>query len=273
MTENDTTATTDPARRNTGRGHDGTPATPASATSSPACTGCPNRSRSSRTSSRPSPGTQAQLIDASQVHPVEHDPDTAAVKPHQLLQDLPSKVTIPPTPERSDPHARPRHPAPPSPHLRHPHQTCAWRHRRCPFRRRPGHRACPLGQRLHPRPDLLDNLQDAYRRTTDHGRRLLNQAIFEKLYIGRHGITSDVLHEPFRSLKAAQQHHQQADHATATGRAKAASELAAFQPGYTSNAPLLAGLQPAGGSNKPLEVELRRIELLTSSMPWKRSTN
>lgn len=65
--------------------------------------------------------------------------------------------------------------------------------------------------------------------------------MFEKLYINGHTITGEILHEPFRTLTAANRQHR--DHTNMGGRARAASEPAA--PG--SNANLLAGLQTARG--------------------------
>lgn len=86
--------------------------------------------------------------------------------------------------------------------------------------------------------DLLDNLQEAYRQTTDHGRRLLNQAIFKKLYVGDDNITADELHPPFDALVTA---HRATGHlstpppqsrqrSAGTGRDGAAGELAAREP-------------------------------------------
>lgn len=86
--------------------------------------------------------------------------------------------------------------------------------------------------------ELLDDLQEAYRQTTDHGRRLLNQAIFEKLYIDGDTVGPDVLQEPFHSLVTVQRAaHTPAD--TTPERTQAASELAACDPDRETNAALL----------------------------------
>jgi site-specific DNA recombinase len=106
---------------------------------------------------------------------------------------------------------------------------------------------------------LLDDLQEAYRQTTDHGRRLLNQAIFEKLYIDGDTISPDVLHEPFHSLVTAQRAaHTPA--ATPTERIQAASELAACNPDRDTNAALLTTALLGDGSNKAAMVGREGLE-------------
>ncbi len=56
--------------------------------------------------------------------------------------------------------------------------------------------------------DLLGQPQELYRQSDDQGRRLLNQAIFERLYVGPHGIEGDVIREPFRDLITVQRAEQ-----------------------------------------------------------------
>jgi hypothetical protein len=51
---------------------------------------------------------------------------------------------------------------------------------------------------------LLEDPQELYRQSTNKGRRLLNQAFFEKLYVGPDGIGGDEIKEPFRELIAVQ---------------------------------------------------------------------
>lgn len=45
--------------------------------------------------------------------------------------------------------------------------------------------------------DLLDDLQELYRQTTDPVRRQLNQVFFDKIYLDAREVTDDVLAEPF----------------------------------------------------------------------------
>lgn len=48
--------------------------------------------------------------------------------------------------------------------------------------------------------ELLDHPDELYRRSTDEGRRLLNQGIFEKLLIGHDGTVEGELREPFAEI-------------------------------------------------------------------------
>jgi hypothetical protein len=53
--------------------------------------------------------------------------------------------------------------------------------------------------------DLLDKPRDLYDTATEHARKLLNKAIFTRLYVDMHPtrhptVTTDDLHEPFGSL-------------------------------------------------------------------------
>ncbi len=48
--------------------------------------------------------------------------------------------------------------------------------------------------------DLLEDPEQLYRSADDHGRRLLNQAIFEQIYIFVDGVVGDRLREPFREV-------------------------------------------------------------------------
>jgi len=58
---------------------------------------------------------------------------------------------------------------------------------------------------------LLTNPQELYRRCDDEKRRLLNQAIFLKLYVDHDKITGHELHEPFARLHAVKEAHLATD--------------------------------------------------------------
>ena len=93
-------------------------------------------------------------------------------------------------------------------------------------------------------------LEDAYRHADGKTRRHLNQTIFEELRIDRGGVTYARLSDPLAQLFAEDlldDLRQESEH-----------------PGP---------VEQDRGVNVHHLVELRRIELLTSSMPWKRSTN
>ncbi len=129
---------------------------------------------------------------------------------------------------------------------------------------------------------LLSNPQELYRRCSDEQRRLLNQAIFARLYVHHEEINTDELNEPFRALHAAHTAHRAllADKpdpgrpAARQGAQKA--RRATSRIGGGSSVVLLGGLlgmDQVHASSKPPRVELRGFEPLTPSMPWRCATN
>ncbi len=112
---------------------------------------------------------------------------------------------------------------------------------------------------------LLEDPETLYRESGPNFRRTLNQTIFEKLYIDDGEVTGAIIREPFGALKAV-------EIAFATdpnlGRRRRRPIDAATAP----TADLLVAALAGKGSSKTLMVELRGLEPLTPSMPWKCST-
>ena len=118
---------------------------------------------------------------------------------------------------------------------------------------------------------LLEQPDKLYRRCNDQQRRLLNQAIFQALYIEDEEITDSELQEPFGLLHAIQR-----DRATATSPLptnKKATRNAGGPCSPSGVAVLLRGLHSGTCSSKTPRVELRGIEPLTFSMRTRRATN
>jgi site-specific DNA recombinase len=118
--------------------------------------------------------------------------------------------------------------------------------------------------------DLLSRPDELYRQTTDHGRRLLNQAIFEELQIevidDEVQVAGQIYTEPVRDLIMAahavgyatsDQTSTNEDRPTANG-----------EPVFTwvTLAGLLGPVYEDGGSSRTAMVELRGFEPLTPSM-------
>ncbi|GAA5102878.1 hypothetical protein GCM10025762_02850 [Haloechinothrix salitolerans] len=127
---------------------------------------------------------------------------------------------------------------------------------------------------------LLENPQELYRRCNDQQRRMLNQAIFHRLYIDDQHVTDSDLHEPFAQLHALQHTRDPAryDHESAPAipkprKSEKATRQASGLSSMSSVAVLLQNLQSGPCSNKTSKVELRGIEPLTSSMRTRRATN
>jgi site-specific DNA recombinase len=113
---------------------------------------------------------------------------------------------------------------------------------------------------------LLANPQELYRRMSPEQRRLLNQAIFERLYVSedeRVAITGAQLNTPFGDLIDARdelgliRHRRQANRtASSAALAKAVGE--AQSP--------LTSLFVGHGSKRPVMVEVTGLEPATSTM-------
>ncbi len=116
---------------------------------------------------------------------------------------------------------------------------------------------------------LLENPHDLYMNASDATRRILNQAIFKRIYVVNDEVVGDELNEPLAELLTAQRTRSslsdrthQIKEATVTGDSFNQIVL-----------DWLNGIDEDVNSSKPSMVELRRFELLTSSMRTKRATN
>jgi hypothetical protein len=115
---------------------------------------------------------------------------------------------------------------------------------------------------------LLRDASGLYQRSTDGCRRLLNEAVFEKLYVYADEVTEDRLREPFRRfVEAARQaaptevHEGRETEIPPKGR----------DPGSSLSA--LFGFSPSReGSNKCLVVGVAGFEPTTSASRTQRST-
>ena len=111
---------------------------------------------------------------------------------------------------------------------------------------------------------------ELYRQTTDHGRRLLNQTLFEELLIDQDReephitITGQTYSEPVAELMTAAH-----GPGTNDGRPAASGEPSVLVSLANSPTPV----PQDKGWNKAAMVELRRFELLTPSMPWRCATS
>src|SRR5207253_7346450 len=79
--------------------------------------------------------------------------------------------------------------------------------------------------------DLLRDLQERYRRMSDAQRKLMNQAIFEKLYVTEDNITDAKVHPPFDQLMEARKEYEsrrrqptRQDHPRSHGRPQQGSQ-------------------------------------------------
>lgn len=118
--------------------------------------------------------------------------------------------------------------------------------------------------------DLLRDPEALYRRSTDEGRRALNQAIFKRLRIEVQGVVDDELHEPFATFvslgrQAATEVEPQNDSSPATaGLSGVWSE--AFRPRRAGS------IASAQSLNRHQMVEVMGFEPTASSMRPKRSS-
>ncbi len=141
--------------------------------------------------------------------------------------------------------------------------------------------------------DIIENCGEAYRNASDTIKKLMNQAIFEKFYIsngGEEGFSIratfkapfDQVIDPFKdeisqinsalrnqSSKLAKLIDIAKDHIREYfGCGLFALNNSTNMITYTND----SNFFEPNSSSKVLLVEHRRFELLTSSMPWKRST-
>jgi DNA invertase Pin-like site-specific DNA recombinase len=107
---------------------------------------------------------------------------------------------------------------------------------------------------------LLENPQDLYRECGPKERRLLNQAIFVKLYVDAHDVTEGVMAEPFAELLAAQ------DYIEVHGPVNHGGELGEGHALFGTKAGLLITALSGGGLNKTAMVEVMGLEPTTSTL-------
>ncbi len=98
--------------------------------------------------------------------------------------------------------------------------------------------------------DLLHEPEELYRLSSDKGRRLLNQAIFERLHIDESEVTDHRMTQPFAELHSVQQQLSEP-------RAKISTSAVVGQP---MDALLLSAVSLRGGSSKSAMVEAMGIE-------------
>ena len=114
--------------------------------------------------------------------------------------------------------------------------------------------------------DLLRDPQELYRRMSAAQRKLLNEVIFEKLYVIEDRITGERFKPPFDDLADLRRTHT-------TPTTNARHRPRTNPAGQNSSGRSLAGDLLGGVSNKTILVEAMGIEPTTSCMPCKRSTN
>jgi site-specific DNA recombinase len=115
--------------------------------------------------------------------------------------------------------------------------------------------------------DLLARPRDLYDTATDHARKLLNNAIFARLYVDMHSarqptVATDDLHEPFGSLM----HAIRTTHTCQQPPDPQNSTDARQHDNQTHLGGLLASALAGQSASKAAMVELRGIEPLTFSM-------
>ena len=129
---------------------------------------------------------------------------------------------------------------------------------------------------------LLARPEQLYRQCNDEQRRLLNQALFTRIYVHHTRDIEVELREPFAALQDVHQSYGQGrDDAPPAHVAKATTAAADKKAAPTSGGGLLRaqlellakGMDPVQGCNTPYLVELTGFEPVASSMPWKRATN
>ncbi len=119
---------------------------------------------------------------------------------------------------------------------------------------------------------LLHDIGRLYRAISDLDRRLLNQAIFDKLYVQDEIIAHDMLRSPFDELVTVHRHVTVPQPETRTPSREGRASVQALASDHGSKANLLA-MALGHGSDKAAMVELRGIEPLASTVRLSRSTN
>ena len=114
---------------------------------------------------------------------------------------------------------------------------------------------------------LLSETGSLYRQVRDSDRRLLNQAIFERLYVDNNTVSDDQLREPFSEIIAAHANFGRTSSRAASARSEAKTrsgrpDACHFRSAGTK-ADLLTAAVVGNGSGKAAMVEPGRIELPT----------
>ncbi|GAA4536594.1 hypothetical protein GCM10023192_34890 [Amycolatopsis samaneae] len=131
---------------------------------------------------------------------------------------------------------------------------------------------------------LLENPQELYLRCDDEQRRLLNQALFEHLFVEEEDVTDHDLREPFATLHAVQADQRpragdkpdpggEAPRTTTANGTRAVSRSGDGPRAVNDVEALLQGIELDHCSSGTRGVELRGIEPLTFSMRTRRATN
>ncbi|BCT76452.1 recombinase [Sinomonas cyclohexanicum] len=120
--------------------------------------------------------------------------------------------------------------------------------------------------------DLIKDPSGIYERLTDRVRRLMNEALFERIYVNERPTVSTRMASPFADIYAAK----------AVWEAPGAPRGGEATTGQTERRPRdagapesvsLFGVYSTNGSNKTPMVEVRGFEPLTFCMPCRRATN
>jgi site-specific DNA recombinase len=120
--------------------------------------------------------------------------------------------------------------------------------------------------------DLLDDPAEMYRQAGPTTRRQLNQTFFAQLYVDGPEVTEERLAEPFDQILYFRRFRRHTRERSRTlGRANGAPKDAARLMGTSTG--LLATALAGQGSSKTAMVELRGLEPLTPSMPWRCATS
>ncbi|GAB2960534.1 hypothetical protein LWP59_05540 [Amycolatopsis acidiphila] len=114
---------------------------------------------------------------------------------------------------------------------------------------------------------LLENPRELYRRCDDEQRRLLNQAIFQALYLEDGGVVSADLNQPFDRLHAIQHSRYGSTYEPSAPSNTTKASLEAGPTSINGVEVLLQGIDLAPVSSKTPDVELRGLEPLTPSLP------
>ncbi len=118
---------------------------------------------------------------------------------------------------------------------------------------------------------LIDDIQSLYRQSSDEGRRMINHAIYKKLYADDGVVTSELFAEPFDALLGLRSSRARYERRRVSTRASGAPRGTAWRSWTSTD--LLALALLGESSSKAVMVEHNGIEPLTSCMPCKRSTS
>jgi site-specific DNA recombinase len=122
--------------------------------------------------------------------------------------------------------------------------------------------------------DMLDDPQELYRQASDPVRRQLNETFFDRLYLDTDQVIDDRLSKPFNDFVYPRSlNRRRAIHSRVPKIANQNGAQWDAAGGISTGAALLDRVVHDKGLSKAAMVELRGLEPLTSSMPWKRATN